>query len=181
MSRYCVAFIGFCCFWLWGFISFVVYIHGLPFVNKPIADAAVVLTGRRGRIAEGNILVQKGLANKLFISGVHKCVRYTDLTSAEYATPEGIGYNARNTAQNADEIAQWQKQYCWRTIRLVTDAMHMPRSLLHVRTVCPDMLVIPHAIYPNVSCWVYVSEFHKFIYIFMSKLCGLAYSKQQYP
>lgn len=158
--------------WLWGFVAFVVYIVYLPQSCQPVADAVVVLTGRRGRIAEGDAVVQQGLAHKLFISGVHEKVRHADLSGAAHATPEGMGYKARNTAQNAEEIAQWEVQYGWRSIRLVTDAVHMPRSLWHVRRACPNLHVIPHAIHPRTSMRTYVNEFHKFAY---NVLCGFLF------
>jgi uncharacterized SAM-binding protein YcdF (DUF218 family) len=150
--------------WLWCFSAFVIYIVFLPQTTQPVTDAAVVLTGRRGRIAEGNAVVQQGLARKLFISGIHEKVRPADLSSNEHATPEGMGYMARNTAQNADEIAGWQANYGWASIRLVTDAVHMPRSLWHVRRTCPNLQVVPHAVYPPTLLRTYVHEFHKFAY-----------------
>lgn len=165
--------------WLWGFASFVVYVLFIPQTTTPVADAVVVLTGRKGRIAEGNKVVELGLAHKLFISGVHKKVRHTDLTSADHATPEGLGYQAKNTLQNGQEIAQWQTQYGWKTIRLVTDAVHMPRSLLHVRKACPNLQVIPHATHPQVPLRVYVSEFHKFAYNVLAKKLGFQRASTQ--
>lgn len=150
--------------WFFGLVAFVIYVQFIPHVTLPVADAVVVLTGRRGRIAEGNAAVQQGLAHKLFISGIHEKVRPSDLSSAEYATPEGMGYMARNTAQNAEEIAKWQAQYGWHVIRLVTDAVHMPRSLWHVRRACPNLRVIPHAVYPETLWRTYVHEFNKFAY-----------------
>lgn len=150
--------------WLWGFAAFSIYVFCIPRTPQIVADAVVVLTGRRGRIAEGNAVVHQGLAHKLFISGVHEKVRYADLSSAQHATPEGMGYKARNTAQNGEEIAQWQAQYSWNTIRLVTDAVHMPRSLWHTRHACPSLHVIPHATHPKLPLRVYVNEFHKFVY-----------------
>lgn len=150
--------------WLWGVLAFAIYVVFLPQTTQQVTDAVVVLTGRRGRIAEGNAVVQQGLARKLFISGIHQKVRPSDLSSAEYATPEGMGYMARNTAQNADEIATWQTIHGWRSIRLVTDAVHMPRSLWHVRRKCPNLQVLPHAVQPQAGLRSYVREFHKFAY-----------------
>lgn len=162
LARLGVCMMGFV--WLLGFLGFVVYVQCLPQLKEPLADAVVVLTGRRGRIAEGNAAVQQGLAPKLFISGVHEKVRSSDLSSAEYATPEGMGYMARNTAQNGDEIAKWQVQHGWHIIRLVTDAVHMPRSLWHVRLACPNLRVIPHPVWPETLFRTYVDEYHKFVY-----------------
>ena len=66
--------------WLAGFVLFHHRInHFAPDDGQP-ADAIVVLTGGKNRIAEAVKLLNDGLGEKLFISGVSKGISLNDLS-----------------------------------------------------------------------------------------------------
>ncbi|MBU3655098.1 MAG: YdcF family protein [Alphaproteobacteria bacterium] len=121
--------------------------------NLVPADAIVVLTGGVGRINSGLSLLADGLAPRLFISGVHKKVDTQQMAKAKGAG-EGkrrwldccvtLGYHARDTIENAAEVADWvQKQDPpVAHLYLVTHRLHMPRALYLLRQSLPDQIVI---------------------------------------
>ena len=117
-------------------------------------DAIVVLTGGSERIATGIALLAEGKADKLFISGVGEQVKVGDLTSrvdgagADLSTRIAIGSAAADTPGNALETAAWAAREQVQSIRLVTAAYHMPRSMSEFSAVMPDVRIVPHPVFP---------------------------------
>jgi uncharacterized SAM-binding protein YcdF (DUF218 family) len=117
-------------------------------------DAIVALTGGAERIETGVKLLSDGLADRLFISGAGEQVRTSDiLVRATPATPElaaniTIGKAAVDTPGNAIETAEWVRSQNMRSIRLVTAAYHMRRSLLEFHAAMPEVEIVPHAVFP---------------------------------
>ena len=118
-------------------------------------DAIVVLTGGSDRLEEGLELLEAGRAEKLFVSGVYRGVEVRHLLDAFRQSQAGLeccialGYEADNTSGNAAETATWLKQEGYASLRLVTAAYHMPRSLLEFRRMMPDVEIIPHPVFPK--------------------------------
>ncbi len=121
--------------------------------NLVPADAIVVLTGGVGRINSGLSLLADGLAPRLFISGVHKKVDAQQMAKAKGAVEAKrrwldccvtLGYHARDTIENAAEVADWvQKQDPpVAHLYLVTHRLHMPRALYLLSQSLPDQIVI---------------------------------------
>lgn len=118
-------------------------------------DAIVVLTGGSERIDEGLALLEAGLGDVLFISGVPAAVAPDDLWRAFGIDPAPdvadrivLGHAAANTLGNAEETAAWVRTRGYRSLRLVTAAYHMRRALLEFRAVMPGIDPIPHPVYP---------------------------------
>ena len=107
---FCINFTGIA--WLAGFVLFHHRInHFAPDDGQP-ADAIVVLTGGKNRIAEAVKLLNDGLGEKLFISGVSKGISLNDLsqrTDITIRTQREITLDDRstNTIENAIEAAEW--------------------------------------------------------------------------
>ncbi|MBR2034012.1 MAG: YdcF family protein, partial [Alphaproteobacteria bacterium] len=57
--------------WIGGFLVFSQHINTYPKDYTTETEAIIVLTGGRNRIAEAVDLYNKGLAKKMFISGVN--------------------------------------------------------------------------------------------------------------
>jgi uncharacterized SAM-binding protein YcdF (DUF218 family) len=117
-------------------------------------DAIVVLTGGSERIETGLALLDQGLAERLFVSGVGEQVKTGDLlprTRGLRPELEGsitVGTAASNTPGNALETAVWVRATNVHSIRLVTAAYHMRRSLLEFRAAMPGIAIVPHAVFP---------------------------------
>lgn len=118
-------------------------------------DAIVVLTGGSGRVSQGLELLEAGKAKKLFISGVYYAVDVNELLRVAERQPEdlscciALGYEAGNTRGNAEETAAWIRKQDYASLRLVTSAYHMPRSLLQFRRAMPGVEILPHPVFPE--------------------------------
>lgn len=117
-------------------------------------DAIVVLTGGAERIETGLTLLDEGLADHLFVSGVGEQVKPGDLLprtpslKPEVREKITVGTAANNTPGNALETAAWARTMNVHSIRLVTAAYHMRRSLLEFHAAMPDIIIVPHAVFP---------------------------------
>jgi uncharacterized SAM-binding protein YcdF (DUF218 family) len=116
-------------------------------------DAIVVLTGGSQRLETGAQLLTIGKAKKLFISGV-----YHGVDAAELMKPLGtpvetiaccvaLGHGADNTRGNAVETAAWMRDQGFHSLRLVTSAYHMPRSLLEFTRAMPDIRILANPVF----------------------------------
>ena len=141
--------------WFTGLLWFGV---GLPDTVPDAArrtDAIVVLTGGSGRVHQGLELLAQGRAAKLFVSGVYRGVDVRELLRVSQQSPQdlicciALGYQADNTHGNAVETAQWMRDQGLASLRLVTSAYHMPRSLLEFRRAMPEMEIVPHPVFPE--------------------------------
>lgn len=140
--------------WLGGLFWFV---SQVPSPAPPVADrtdAIVVLTGGSERLDTGLRLLAEGFAAKLFVSGAAPGVDLAALLRVARRPPKklacciAIGYRADNTAGNARETSEWMHEQGFTSLRLVTAAYHMPRSLLEFRRAMADTVIIPHPVFP---------------------------------
>ncbi len=138
--------------------GFLVFVAGLPDqVAEPArrTDAIVVLTGGSGRVSTGLRLLERGRADKLFVSGVYKGVDVSELLRVSQQAPRWLtccvklGYEAETTYGNAVESAAWVRGNNFGSVRLVTAAYHMPRSLLEFRRRMPEVTIVPHPVFPD--------------------------------
>ena len=99
--------------WLAGFVWYVNSIPTSVDNTDQKTNAIVVLTGGSERLSEGRRLLARGLAKKLFISGVYRGVEVDELLSVGKSDPRLIsccvvlGHVAENTRGNALETAVW--------------------------------------------------------------------------
>lgn len=167
-------------FWLIGFCCFSSYIfHYIPNLHTK-TDAIVVLTGGRNRISEAGKLLNKQMAQKMFITGVNKqsslkTIEKINALNSKITDNIFIGKKAMDTEGNATEATIWIKQNNISSIRLVTSNYHMPRSLQEFRAANPDLLIIPNPVYSErvskkwwkrwKSAKLIASEYNKFLYV----------------
>lgn len=141
--------------WGGGFLVFVRSVATLPAPPDTYTQAIVVLTGGTLRLQAGLDLLSKGLAEKLFVSGVHRGVDVAELLRISRQTPKALdccivlGYAADNTRGNARESAAWMRKEGYRSMRLVTANYHMPRSLFELRRRLPQAEIVAHAVAPR--------------------------------
>jgi len=121
-----------------GFLQFADTVASLRPPPSPKADAIVVLTGGFQRIDQAVDLLKAGAGKRLLISGVHPSttgsqIRRNTQSSADlFKCCVDIGHEAIDTIGNATEASQWIHDRGYRTILVVTNNYHMPRSLLEL-------------------------------------------------
>lgn len=165
--------------WLLGFIIFLFYVPFSPEEDGAITDVIVVLTGSNERFPEGLALLEKNAAEELFISGVGKGVKQSELLrDYGYISKDNylfrnriiLGHRAQDTLGNAYETAIWVKPRGYKSLRLVTSFYHIPRAMLEFEVVLPGIKIIPHATFPEKAKgyhWnmlrLLVEEYHKYM------------------
>lgn len=141
------------CLWGWGLVWFADIIPRTVADRGRKTDAIIVLTGGSLRIETGFELLSRGLAERLFLSGVQRGVPIGDILNVAGLTAEDmeccitLGYKAGDTIENARESADWVKVNEVRSVRLVTSGYHMPRSLLEFSATVPHVEIVPHPVF----------------------------------
>lgn len=135
-----------------GFLRFADSVTNLKPPAEPKADAIVVLTGGYQRIDQAVELLQKGAGKRLLISGVHPSttpaqIRKTTTASADlFDCCVDIGYDAIDTIGNAQEASNWIHAKGYKSVLVVTNNYHMPRSLAEFAYVDEDTQFIPYPV-----------------------------------
>ncbi len=141
--------------WLVGLLWFAKDLPVSVAAPARATDAIVVLTGGSRRVHQGLELLAQRRAKKLFISGVYRGVDVRELLSVSQQSPAdldcciALGYEADSTRGNARETADWMREQGLGSLRLVTAAYHMPRSLLEFRRAMPKIEIVPHPVFPE--------------------------------
>lgn len=148
------------CFFLGGFVFFAERVTGATPAPIVRADAIVVLTGGRDRVAAGMTLLAEARADRLLISGVHKDTDRRDIARTIQAETRlldccvDLGHVAANTTGNAEETADWVRGRDVRSVIVVTSAYHMPRSMAEMRALMPGVAFHPHPVHAtDLSDW----------------------------
>ena len=136
-----------------GYVAFAMMLPG-PAGNQR-TDAIVVLTGGSGRLERGFDLVRRGASRRMLISGVERTVRPEELAEAYDVDLRllqccvVLGRESFDTRSNADEVKRWVERRRIRSIRLVTNELHMPRARYELRKRVGDRLTIVQDAVPS--------------------------------
>lgn len=122
-----------------GFGWFANHVSHLAAPKNPAgADAIIVLTGGQARLSTALDLLKSGKGRRLLISGVNPRAGLGDLQAVTggdemlFSCCVDIDHAALDTIGNAEESAKWVQGHAYRSVILVTNNYHMPRSLLEM-------------------------------------------------
>jgi len=165
-----------------GFFVFAHYVSRSPSFIARYADGIVVLTGGEDRITEAVGLLASGKAKRMLISGVNPSTNAPQLISYNAVRRRDkmlfnccvdLDKRALNTEDNATEAMSWVRQRGFESLIVVTSTYHMPRSLVELRQVIPDVELIPYPVKsPTLeqawwsnqrTLWVLGKEYGKFV------------------
>lgn len=138
-----------------GFVWFAETIPWSSPTDDTETDAIVVLTGGMDRIPAGVALLARGLAKKLFVSGVHpevdlpSMLRDAGVTDTSRNHRIVLGHAAVDTRGNAIETARWMREEGFRSLRLVTANYHLWRAERELRRTMPDVRFVLHPVVPS--------------------------------
>lgn len=135
--------------WLSGLCAFADRIARLtPSETPSRADGIVALTGRSDlRLTAATDLLVEGKAQRMLISGVNRQVKRQQLLALTRAPKPvfdccvDLGFTAEDTLGNAQEAADWAHGMRFHRLILVTADYHMPRALLELHTLAPDLAI----------------------------------------
>ena len=130
-------------------LAFVLWISLLPATPDvlPEADGVVALTGGGPRLRASVALFEKGVGQRLLISGVAQATSRQTLKNvagggARFECCADIGYAAEDTSGNATEAAAWARGHQFRSLVVVTSRYHMPRAMQEFRNTMPDLTLL---------------------------------------
>ena len=154
--------------WTLGFVLFVLGQPG-PAAEGTHTEGVVVLTGGPKRVARGAAVLEAGLAQRLFVSGVDPAVKPPEFQLASGIPPElfaccvDLGFQADSTRSNAVEVAAWVEARKIRSLRLVTAGYHMPRARAELEARLPaDVLVVSDGVDAGLPLGAMLMEYAKF-------------------
>ena len=143
-------------------------------------DAIVVLTGGSGRLERGFDLLEHGKARRMLISGVARTVRPNELAAVYHVDQRlldccvSLGRESFDTRSNADEVAHWVDRRHVRSIRLVTNAIHMPRARYELRKrVGEDLVIVADAVPSEPDFGAIFMEYNKYLLGRIADLIGI--------
>ena len=124
-------------------------------VEPQTADGIVVLTGGEDRLPAAVKLLQEHKGSRLLISGVHQETTRKEILERVGGDPEmfrccvDLGRSAGNTIGNAGETAAWATKNKYDKIIVVTASYHMPRTLLELEAMSPDIHFVAYPVFPE--------------------------------
>ena len=143
-------------------------------------DAIVVLTGGTGRLDRGFDLMERRLARGMLISGVARTVRPNELAVAYRVDPRlfecciQLGREAFDTRSNADEVDRWIERRRYRSIRLVTNDLHMPRARYELdKRLGDEVAIVADAVPTDPSFRQLFVEYNKYLLGYAADLVGI--------
>lgn len=163
-------------------VSFLLLLYAIGFVvfaftlGKPAAanakptDAAVVLTGGRGRIEHAIDVLHEGKARRLLISGVDPSVTKRDLAQRIPGSAGllnccvDLGSESVDTRSNAEEAGRWLANHRFKSLRLITSDWHMRRARYEFGKVLGGKYVIvTDAVRTEPSFLTLFGEYNKYL------------------
>jgi len=135
-----------------GFLHYADSVTTLAPPQDAKADAIVVLTGGYQRIDQAVSLLQRGYGRRLLISGAHPSTtprqirKVTQSPAGLFECCIDIGYDALDTIGNANETSRWIHDRGYKSVLVVTNNYHMPRSLFELRRVDSETDFIPYPV-----------------------------------
>jgi uncharacterized SAM-binding protein YcdF (DUF218 family) len=140
-----------------GFLVFYQHVATIQPPADPKADAIVVLTGGYQRIDQAVELLTRGAGKRLLISGVNPATSSNHIRLLTRAPDDlfeccvDIGHDALDTTGNATETARWIRENAFKSVILVTNNYHMPRSLAELERTDHGTRFIPYPVATDLS------------------------------
>ena len=150
--------------WRYGFLGTLVllaaFVAGFAFFADTVgrlapppgisrADGIIVLTGGYHRIDTAVALLENGQGKRLLISGVNPVTSRGTLRQATGAQTDvfncciDIDIEALDTIGNAAESAKWLTRNGYKSVILVTNNYHMPRSIMELKRTAGNVDIVP--------------------------------------
>jgi len=133
--------------WAVGLVTFADRVERSTPARLPTkAQGVVALTGigSNERIGAGVVLLERGLAQRMLVSGVNREVSREDIRAVSRAVRRvydcciDLGFTAADTVGNARETSEWARAMRYDDLIVVTADYHMPRAMLELRSAMPQ-------------------------------------------
>jgi uncharacterized SAM-binding protein YcdF (DUF218 family) len=136
--------------WCGGFFYFLQITDDISNDNRTITDAIVVFGGNKQNLYVGVQLLKLGYAPIVFITGDKPKEEYNNFLKTQQLSPEQFIFDeniAKNKHNHVMDTVMFLKKYKFHSLRLVVNAVQLPRALRELlANIPPDTVVIPHPI-----------------------------------
>ena len=166
-------FFSFLLVWFGGYLWYINKLTSGELTVNEKTDAIVVHTGGQNRLNVAIKLLEDGLAEKLYISGVDEKVTRAELLNLLGSKKEleecciESGNQAEDTVGNAIETLKWLENNNIKTLRVVTSLEHMPRAMVEFKRFIPKIKFIEHPVGSwrpeNINYFSLSQEYSKYI------------------
>ena len=135
-----------------GFVQFARTVASSTPQPDSSADGIIALTGGQSRISDAIELLEDGRGQRLLISGVYRATTRSEIARVNQIPPQlitcciDLDYGALNTLGNAQSARQWADKNGFKSLLIVTSAYHMPRSLMELARIAPDIEFVPYPV-----------------------------------
>jgi uncharacterized SAM-binding protein YcdF (DUF218 family) len=153
-----------------GFILFTVTLGKPAPADAARTDAAVVITGGKGRIEHGVEVLKAGQAKRLLVAGADPAVTKRDLIRRLGGSNRlvnccvDLGSESVDTRSNAEEASRWLARHRYGSFRLITSDWHMRRANYDFREVLGDKyMVVPDAVRTEPHFATLFGEYNKYV------------------
>jgi uncharacterized SAM-binding protein YcdF (DUF218 family) len=153
-----------------GFILFTVTLGKPAAKDGARTDAAVVITGGKGRIEHGITVLKAGQAKRLLVAGADPAVTKQDLirrlggSAGLVNCCVDLGSESVDTRSNAEEASRWLAKHRYRSFRLITSDWHMRRARYDFRQVLGrKFTVVPDAVRTEPHFTTLFGEYNKYV------------------
>ena len=153
-----------------GFVLFAVTLGKPALATAAATDAAVVLTGGKGRLEHAVDVLKAGKAKRLLVSGADPAVTKADIVRRLGGNGKlvqccvDLGSESVDTRSNAEETGRWLAQHHFRSFRLITSDWHMRRARYEFRKVLGHKFrVVPDAVRTEPSFLTLFGEYNKYV------------------
>ncbi len=174
------------------FVSFLLMLYALGFVlfaftlskpapsSTPSVDAAIVLTGARGRLEHGVDALRHHKARRMFLAGADPSVTKGDIArrlpggARLVACCVDLGSQSVDTRSNAHEAEAWLAKHHYHSLLLITSDWHMRRALFEFENVLGSRYAIhPDAVGTQPAFATLFGEYNKYLLRRLSAFAGI--------
>jgi len=153
-----------------GFVFFAFTLGKPAPANAEPTDAAVVLTGGKGRIEHAIDVLRDHKAQRLLVAGVDPAVTKPDLARRMDGSKGlltccvDLGSESVDTRSNAEEASRWLAKHNYRSVRLITSDWHMRRAGYEFRkTLGTRYRLVTDAVRTEPSFVTLFGEYNKYL------------------
>jgi uncharacterized SAM-binding protein YcdF (DUF218 family) len=153
-----------------GFVFFAFTLGKPAPANAEPTDAAVVLTGGKGRIEHAIDVLRDHKAQRLLVAGVDPAVTKPDLARRMNGSKGlltccvDLGSESVDTRSNAEEASRWLAKHNYRSVRLITSDWHMRRAGYEFRkTLGTRYRLVTDAVRTEPSFVTLFGEYNKYL------------------
>ena len=153
-----------------GFVLFAFTLGKPAPASTAATDAAVVLTGGKGRLEHAVDVLKAGKAKRLLVSGADPAVTKADIVHRLGGSGKlvqccvDLGSESVDTRSNAEEAGRWLAQHHFQSFRLITSDWHMRRARYEFRKVLGHKFkIVPDAVRTEPSFLTLFGEYNKYV------------------